>query len=86
MSNDKRRSWYKNPAIIGGIIALLSIVVSIIIWQWPNPSPQPDFNMSVSPMQGTVQQDGITQTTVSVNGLHGYKYPVSLSNSEKYLI
>jgi len=32
-------------------------------------------------MQGSVQQDGVLQTTITVKGIHGYKHPVSLSAS-----
>ena len=83
MSNDKRRSWYKSPAILGVIVAIVAIVVSIIIWQLPNPSPQPDFSISVSPMQGSVQQGGVIQTTITVKGIYRYEHPVILSASEQ---
>jgi hypothetical protein len=34
-------------------------------------------------MQGSVQQGGVTQTTINVKGLNGYEHPVSLSASEQ---
>jgi len=81
MSNENRRPWYKNPAYLGIIVAIVAIVVSIIVWQWPNPSPPSDFSISVSPMQGSVQPGGVIQTTITVKGIHGYEHSVSLSAS-----
>jgi len=81
MSNENRRPWYKNPAYLGVIVAILAIVITIIVWQWPNPSPLSDFSISVSPMQGSVQPGGVIQTTITVKGIHGYKHSVSLSAS-----
>jgi hypothetical protein len=79
MPNGNGRPWYRDPRIV---ISIVAIVVTIIIWLWPNNSP-PDFSISVSPMQGSVQPGGGIRTTITVKGIHGYEHPVSLSASEQ---
>ena len=82
MSNNDRWSRHKKIAIyLGVIIPILAIVVSIIVWRCPYPPPTSDFSVSVDPMDGVVQQDGVIQTTVTVKGIHGYEYNISLSAS-----
>lgn len=79
MTNDVRISRHKKTAIyLGIIIPILAIVVSIIIWLL---GLEHDYNISVDPMDGVVQQDGVIQTTITVKGIHGYEYNVSLSAS-----
>lgn len=82
MSDENRRAWYRNPTYLAVIVAIVAIVVSIIVWQCPIPS-RPDFSISVNPMVGSVEQDGVTQTLVTVEGIHRYKHPVSLSANEQ---
>lgn len=81
MSNQQKKSWYRNPTYWGVIIAVAAIIISIFIYLRPNPPVAPDFSLSVSPMQGSVQQGGVTQTTIIVKGTHGYKQTVRLSAS-----
>ncbi len=81
MSNENGRPWYKDPRII--ISAIVVIIAAIIGATWAillNPPPS-DFSISVSPMQGSVQQGGVIQTTITVKSVHGYEHPVSLSPS-----
>lgn len=77
MTNDDRMPVHKKIAIyLGIIIPIIAIVVSIIIWRLGLES---DFDISVDPMDGVVQQDGVIQTTITVKGVHGYGHDVSLS-------
>ncbi|KAF5427866.1 hypothetical protein C5S39_12730, partial [Candidatus Methanophagaceae archaeon] len=75
-------SWYKNPIYIIAIIGLIGVVLAAIIGAtWPfflNP-PQSDFGIFVNPVNGAVQQGGVITTEITINSLHGYDYPVSLS-------
>jgi len=64
-------------AILGVIVAIAGIIVTVVIWQ--KPPKETDFTVAVSPMEGTTQQGGATQTTLRVRGQGGYKHPVSLS-------
>ncbi|HEY9246920.1 MAG TPA: hypothetical protein VIO11_08755 [Candidatus Methanoperedens sp.] len=69
----------KDPKIIiPAIIGIVTIVVTIILGL-----PPEDFRVIVSPLEGTVQHGGVIQTTVTVEGLHGYNYPVIISASEQ---
>ncbi|MCJ7653877.1 MAG: hypothetical protein MUO97_00995 [Dehalococcoidia bacterium] len=82
MSKGNKKPWYRNPAYLGVIVAIVAIVVSIILWQFgPNPPRGPDFSISVSPMEGLAPQGGVIQTTITVKGAYGYVHPVSLSAS-----
>lgn len=81
MSNKNKRPWYRSRTNLGVIVVIVAIVVSIIVWLWPNPPPPPDFSISVNPMQGSVQPGGVIQTTITVEGIHGYEHTVSLSAS-----
>lgn len=83
MTNNNRKKWGKKIAIIGVLVAIATLVITVIIWIYPNPAPSPNFSISVNPMQGAVQQTGLTQTTINVKGLDGYKYPVSLRASNQ---
>ena len=54
-------------AIISASIAVVAIVVSHL----DQPRPLADFEISVSPMGGSVPQGGVAQTTITVRGLNG---------------
>jgi len=43
------------------------------------PTHTPDFNISVNPVQGEVDQGKVIETTVTVKSIQGYERPVSLS-------
>lgn len=80
MSNERQRPGWKNPTWYLVIFALIGIVVTIILRPWA----PPDFSISGSPMQGEVQTGetgGEMQTTITVEGIHHYKHPVSLTAS-----
>ena len=62
------------------IISILAIIVTIILWYL---SITPDFEIIIDPMQGSVQQGGTITTTITIKGIHGYKFPVSLSATEQ---
>jgi hypothetical protein len=62
--------------VILGVILL--IVMSLLIEE---PVGIPDFNISVNPMEGEVQQGGVIPTTVSVVGIQEYDHTVRLSAS-----
>lgn len=81
MSSENRRPWYRNPAYLGPIAVIAAAIISSPLWIPLINPPPPDFSISVSPMQGSVQQGGVIQTTITVKGVHGYEYPVSLSAS-----
>ena len=81
MSNENRRPWYRTPSItIPAIVAILAPIIGATWTIWLNPPP-PDFSISVRPMQGSVEQGGVIQTTITVRGIRGYKHTVSLSAS-----
>ncbi len=44
-----------------------------------SPPRTPNFNISVNPMQGEVDQGEVIETTVTVNSIQGYEHPISLS-------
>lgn len=81
MSNENRR-WRHIPwgMIILVIAVIIAAIVGATLTLWLNPPPH-DFSISVSPMQGAAQPGAVIQTTITVKGIHGYKYPVSLSAS-----
>ena len=81
MSEDEKKKSV--VSYFGIVIAITTVLVAIIIWQYPNPAPMPDFSISVNPMQGSVQQGSLTQTTVDVKGINNYEYPVILSTVEQ---
>lgn len=59
------------PAIIAGI--------AIYVNYMSQPPLDPDFEISVNPMSGSVQQGGATQMTITVKSINGYNHDVSLS-------
>lgn len=81
MKNINLKRWGKIATIVGVLVAIAALIVTIIMWIFPNSPPSPNFNISVNPMQGSVQQASVTQTTINIKGINGYKYPVSLSAS-----
>jgi len=81
MAKENKRRWYMTPTYLGIIVAIIAIVVSIIVWRWPNPPPPSDFSVSIDPMFGAIQAGGVMQTTVTVKGIYGYEHTVSLSAS-----
>ncbi len=81
MPNENKRPRYRNSVYLGVLVAIVAVIVSILVWQCPKEYVQPDFSISVNPAQGSVQQGGVIQTTITVNDIQGYKYSVSLSAS-----
>lgn len=81
MSNKNGRLWYKSTAYIGIIVGILLALNGIFIYTTRSYSS--DFSVSVNPMQGSVLQGGVIQTTVTVKGGDGYVHPVSLTASEQ---
>lgn len=78
MSNKRQRPWWKNPTWYLVIFALIGIVVTIILRPWA----PPDFSISGSPMRGEVQTGetgGVMQTKITVEGIHHYEHPISLT-------
>jgi len=57
----------------------VAIVVTIILAIWQYTPPPPDFRISINPMQGAVHQGGVITTAVTIESVHGYEEPVSLS-------
>jgi hypothetical protein len=60
------------------IIAVIGIVVAIILAYYGWTLLNQDFIISVNPMNGQIQQQGVLSTTVTVKGDNGYKNTVSL--------
>jgi hypothetical protein len=79
MLKENKRSKQKVAiwSALGVLVAIAAIVVTLIT----RPRPEQDFTLSVIPMQGTIQQGAVTQTTIHVKGTGGYKHPVSLSTT-----
>ena len=72
---ERLRRVLSDPYWWGVIVAIAAIVVTILIW-W-----SPDFEISVNPMEGTVQQGREITSAITVKAIHGYKQSVSLSAS-----
>jgi uncharacterized membrane protein len=81
MSNENEKQWWKTPRYLSLIIGILAIVVTIILAIWQYSLLPPDFSISINPMQGAVQQGGVITTAITINGVHGYKQQVSLSDA-----
>lgn len=84
MANVNKRPWYKSAAYLGVIVAIVATVVTIILGLLS--PPPPDFSIAVNPMGGPVHQGGVfpyrlITTAITVEGIQGYKHPVSLSAS-----
>ena len=80
MSNERGKPWYKSPPWLGLIVATFGVVTTIMIFICS--SPPVDFSVYLNPMEASVQQGGfLTQPTVTVKGIHGYKHQVRLSAS-----
>jgi hypothetical protein len=76
------KPWFKNPTIvIPAVIVILAAIIGVSWDYWLRP-PSPDFDISVNPPNGQGQQGSVTQTTVTVTGINGYKHPATLSASE----
>jgi hypothetical protein len=78
MANAKMKTGQKIAIIVsvlGVLVAIIAIVVHVLI----QPRTEPDFELSVAPMQGSTQQGTVTPTTIYVQGFGGYKHEVSLS-------
>lgn len=80
MSNGKGRRRPSYIVWIPILAAIIGAIVVVILGDWIGPT---DFNVSISPMGGEVQAGGVIQTTVNVEGIRGYKYPVSLTASDQ---
>ena len=83
MPNKAKKPWYYDyKIVVPAVVAILVAAIGIIFEIWNNPF-EPDFSLSVKPMEGSVQQGGIGQILVNVNDIHGYEYPISLSTQEQ---
>jgi len=63
------------PFVLAGV-AVLGLMNTVM---HPNPSPRPDFGITINPMYGSVQQGEETTTQVRINGFDGYGDNVSLN-------
>lgn len=61
----------------GVIVAIIAILVTIIL----NQAPEPNFSISINPIEISVQQGGTIPVTVNVIALNNYKHPIYLSTS-----
>lgn len=83
MSNENRRSRHIPWGIIIPAIAVIIAAIVGATWAfWLNP-PSSDFSISVSPLTGETNPDGVIQTMVTIEDIHGYKHPVTLSANEQ---
>lgn len=78
MANAKMTSKQKIVLIVG-VSGVLVAIVAIIVNVVTRTRTKPDFTLSVTPMQGSLQQGTVAQTTVSVESAGGYKHEVRLS-------
>ena len=82
MSETSPRPWYKktkNRAIVvAAVVTLLAAVLAPLIAHWLG---ETDFEMSISPMSGTVQQGGDIMATVTARRVRRYSHRVTLSAS-----
>lgn len=65
--------------IAGVIVAVAAILVTIIM----NRGPEPDFSISVNPIEASLQQGGKIPAIINVIGLHEYSHAVYLSATSK---
>jgi len=75
---NKRFKWLSVKRL-GLIVAILAVLVTIYIYS--NPITKPDFEISVYPLEGSINQGGVIQTTITVKAIGDYGYPVSLSSA-----
>ncbi|MDH3892475.1 MAG: hypothetical protein OEV49_15515 [candidate division Zixibacteria bacterium] len=78
MSDNESRPFYANPMIM---VPAVVAIIGVILGAWLIPSAA-DFEISVSPVQGTAQQGGENQATITVRSMHGYSHSVRLSTGE----
>lgn len=78
MANERMKSIQKIALIVSGLGVLVAIV-AIMVHVITRPISEPDFALSVAPMQGSTQQGTVTPTTIFVQGFRGYEHEVSLS-------
>ena len=79
MSNENKRPWYRDPAWLAIIAIIAAAIITSPIWVEIIIPPPSDFNLSINPMQGAVQQGGVITTAITIKGIHVYEQPVSLS-------
>jgi len=79
MANENRKPWYKDLRYWAIIATVVAAIISSSIWI-PNNHP-PDFSIAIDPMHGAVQQGGVITTAITIKGIQGYEYPVSLSST-----
>jgi len=79
MSEESGKPWYKNPTYLTIIATMAAAIISSPIWRPIIFPPPADFSIAVDPMLGAVHQGGVTTTAITVKGIHGYEYSVSLS-------
>ncbi|MBE9593341.1 MAG: hypothetical protein IMF19_07650 [Proteobacteria bacterium] len=76
MSNNNQIPW----RIIISIIVVILATIGATWAFWLNSLPS-DFDISINPMKGEVQQGGVIITTITIKGIQGYEHPVNLSAS-----
>lgn len=82
MANKEKISWYKDPKIIISItIPLVAVLIGALFTLWLRPRAS-DFSISVSPLIGQTHPGGVIQTMITIEYIHNYKYPVTLSADE----
>ncbi|MBD3342747.1 MAG: hypothetical protein GF353_26860 [Candidatus Lokiarchaeota archaeon] len=76
MSEEKKSFLnQKTIGVAGVIVAIVSVLVVILL----NQGPEPDFSISVNPIEISVQQGGKIPVSVNVIALNNYKHPIYLS-------
>jgi len=86
MARIKMTQANKNRYVLA--TAIVAILAAVIGSTWGHIldmdlGPEPDFTLSVDPMQGTVPQSGVLQTKINVAGLFGYDHQVGLISDEQ---
>ncbi len=73
--------WWKKPTLmVPAIVAIMAAIIGAIWTYWLNP-PSADFGVSISPLEGIVQQGGVVSPAITVTSQNGYKEAVSLSST-----
>lgn len=69
--------WWKNPhLILPAVVAIIAAVIGTLTW-----GSNPDFNLSINSLQGTVQQGGVISPALTVTAEDNYRESVSFSAS-----
>lgn len=75
----RKGKWYRNPAYLAVLVAIIGIIVTIIIWRFPK--KEPDFSISVNPILDTIQKPGKIQALVELKSINSYNFPVNLNSN-----